>query len=407
MTKKRLLSRKTKKRLLSRKTKKRLLSSNNLKGGRFLDEGSFGCVITPAIPCSKNDKNLDKSVSKIIRDTNDKFYEEIKIAKILKRIDKEQKYYITFNNYCNLKRLPEDRNDIADVIYKDDEYSKYSLIDKKQKNTLDKKFCHIDMSLKPFNIIMPFAGYSLKKIFKSSNKDKNLLSKINNKFLNNVKFYFKHLLVGLYKMHSNFIVNRDIKDSNIIVNLNEPNLHLEIRYIDFGLSNFLSSKYINDYKNITIKGTVRYIPPDMFISKIIAKYPQKDKSYHMKKLNEYINDGIKISYDNIDEKISNLDEKIEVLYNKIKTLYDEDKLLYTYFGSTSNKFNGFIQKADIYALGITIFKGLYMYNNINIKNKNNLVYELLYDLLCNMIEIDPFKRYNITQCLEHPYFTNK
>ena len=36
-----------------------------LKGGKFIDKGGFGCVITPAIPCSRTDKNLDKSISKI------------------------------------------------------------------------------------------------------------------------------------------------------------------------------------------------------------------------------------------------------------------------------------------------------------------------------------------------------
>ena len=35
-------------------------------------------------------------------------------------------------------------------------------------------------------------------------------------------------------------------------------------------------------------------------------------------------------------------------------LYKSNKLLPAYFGTDKNKFNGYLQKADIYALGITI-----------------------------------------------------
>ncbi len=38
---------------------------------------------------------------------------------------------------------------------------------------------------------------------------------------------------------------------------------------------------------------------------------------------------------------------------------------------------------------------------LNIK-KNHV----LYDLLIHMVELDPDKRYNIHQCLNHPYFSN-
>ena len=68
------------------------------------------------------------------------------------------------------------------------------------------------------------------------------------------------------------------------------------------------------------------------------------------------------------------------------------------------KFNGYLQKGDVYALGITICDFLKTYNNNN--NKPVIKYDKsLHELLINMIQPIPEKRFNIIQCLNHPYFT--
>ena len=100
--------------------------------------------------------------------------------------------------------------------------------------------------------------------------------------------------------------------------------------------------------------------------------------------------------------ISKMNSNIDILYKKNKYLYNNNKLLESYFGSETNKYNGYLQKADVYALGLSIYETLYKYSKINVK-KN----ALLYDLLIHMIDINPDKRYNIVQCISHPYFTKK
>jgi serine/threonine protein kinase len=99
------------------------------------------------------------------------------------------------------------------------------------------------------------------------------------------------------------------------------------------------------------------------------------------------------------ELLSNLDKNIMVLYEKIKKLFDNNKILPIYFGGDKNKFNGYIQKNDVYALGYSIFETLHVYSEIDIHQNANL-----YDLLLHMIALDPDKRYNAVQCLSHPYF---
>jgi serine/threonine protein kinase len=400
-----------------------------LRGGKFIDKGGFGCVITPALPCTSSDKNLDKSVSKIIKHQSNSLNKELKISNMLKKLDPLHKFYITIDKYCFINEIPEYRTDLTNVKYKDEDLSKYNinsnnLIDKYgKKKKIDKHFCDIELDLKPVNLIMPYAGISLSSIMKTKRKgekdskygkDKSIKSEMHRMFVENLKVYFKHLVIGLLKMHNNRIVNKDIKQRNIMLDLqndktkqnvkndNDNDTIMTIRYIDFGLSEFLSDEFCKDITNIGLKGTPFYLSPELFICAFIIKYKDRPESYKIKVIKKYITDNVIKALDIINEKeiISKMNSTIESLYKKIKFLYEKDKLLETYFGSEKNKYNGYIQKADVYALGLSIYETLYKYSEINVKQN-----EKLYDLLLHMIDMNPDKRYNIVQCLSHPYFT--
>ena len=388
-----------------------------LKGGKYIDKGGFGCVITPALQCSKTDINLDKSVSKIIKQQTDTLSKELKISNMLKKLDPSNKFYITIDNYCFINEIPLHRTDISNVKYKDESLSDFSLNSKNlltnngKKRKIDKKFCDIDLDLKPINLIMPYAGISLSSIMKTNRKKDNLQSKMHQLFLDNLKIYFKHLIIGLLKMHNNRIVNKDIKQRNIMLywqpdsNVGKDTYNINnimaIRYIDFGLSEFLTGDFCKDMSNITVKGTPFYIPPEIFISAFIIKYKEHSENYQIKKIMHYITKNVIGALEDIGEKemISKMNSNIELLYKKIKGHYENNRILDIYFGSETNKFNGYIQKADVYALGLSIYETLYKYSNINVKKHIQL-----YDLLLHMIDINPDKRYNIIQCLSHQYF---
>jgi hypothetical protein len=433
-----------------------------LRGGKFIDKGGFGCVISPALSCSSSDKNLDKSVSKIIKQQSDTISKELKISDMLKKIDPTHNFYITIDKYCFINEIPNDRTDISNVKYDDDDLSKYKiqskdLLDKYgRKKKIDKKFCDVDLNLKPLNLIMPYAGISLssvmkvnRKSYKSSMKNKKLKKKIaagtdrnnesdddefgagddtkpnpdtdinnnNNKalmhqmFVNNLKIYFKHLIIGLLKMHNNRIVNKDIKQRNIMLYWNfdkktdkEPNNLMLIRYIDFGLSDFLTNDFCKNKSNIGLKGTPFYLSPELFICAFLNKYKDRPESYKIKKINEYIEKNVIRALNVINENsiIAKMNSSIEIIYKKIKYLYENERLLEAYFGSETNKYNGYLQKSDVYALGLSIYETLYKYSKINVKGNDKL-----YDLLLHMIDMNPDKRYNIVQCLSHPYFSEK
>ena len=95
----------------TKKFKKKTLKQ--LNGGKFLGEGSYGCVVTPAIPCNKSNsisnpslnKSLKQSVSKIIIAPTETDKDEITISNKVKRLDPNQIYFITFVDACYIKQI--------------------------------------------------------------------------------------------------------------------------------------------------------------------------------------------------------------------------------------------------------------------------------------------------------------
>jgi serine/threonine protein kinase len=374
-----------------------------LSGGKFIDKGGFGCVISPAIPCSIKDKekNLEKSVSKILREPTNEAYNEIKISNILLKLDPERKYYITFHKYCYINEIPENRKDIVAVHYINDSKKKFT-IDTGQ-GQKDKRACDIELDMRPVNFIMPFAGYSLSSIMKTNPKAAGTRAIMHNLFITNLKLYFKHLILGIIKMHNNRIVNHDIKQKNIMLHWDKELNEMNVRYIDFGLSDFLSTEFCSHFSNISSKGTIYYTSPDLIVCYQIRKHYDRSEQVIIRSImSEML--LIKKAFIRLNEMelLGNFTENIKFLFKKIKTLCDDKKILPIYFGSDKNKFNGFLQKGDIYALGLSIFETLYYYSDINVRDD-----KLLYDLLIHMITIDPDKRYNGVQCLAHPYFHQK
>ena len=425
-------------------------SCNTLRGGKFIDKGGFGCVLSPALPCTTFDNNLNNSISKIVKHESDTLKRELAISEQLKNLDPGHKFYITIDKYCFINDIPKNRTDLVNVIYKDEKLKHLSIdtTDKYNKGKkIDKHYCDIDIDMKPMNLIMPYAGISLSSVMKSERKRKGFKAEMHQMFVDDLKIYFKHLIIGLLKMHNNRIVNKDIKQKNIMLfwkddrkydkrtqktnddkstNTNpiekknekanekpneKPNEKandiMSIRYIDFGLSEFLTSEICKDISNISLQGTPYYLSPEIFICYVIRKYDNYSEQKQLHKIMDYISKNIKKAFSRIGEKsiVNNIDNNISNIYMKIKNMYNmynKNRILNVYFGSDNNKFNGYLQKADVYALGLSIYDTLYRYSEINVK-KN----EALHSLLLNMIELDPDKRYNIVQCLGHSYFTEK
>ena len=409
---------------------KKMKKTKTLKGGKFLGQGSFGCVVSPAIACNKNKYNSNSKsetkkklnmqsneyVSKIIISPDETDKDEITISNKLKNLDQKQNYFITFEDACRIKELPSNRSNTVKVKYHNNSLEKY-VLDNKRK--YDKESCKIDLKLKPINIIMPYGGYDLTNILDKKRIEPKLI--LARKML--FKYFkecFKHLLIGIKLMHDFRIVNRDIKMENIMINydmnktdknkskINESK-NIKIRFIDFGLSSILSPSYCEKMSNIDIRGTPGAISPELLIAYNIydnKNYGEIKEDLHIniKKILDYFKDS-KLTY--------NYDNIILELYKKIINEFKTKDILNKFFGSDINKYNGYLQKGDIFALGITMYEFVNNYNyeyknsETNIQLNNETHKGKLSDLLYNMVNLDPDKRYNIIQCLQHSYFTNK
>ncbi len=442
--------------MYNNKSKKKQYKYNILKGGKFLGKGSYGCVIKPALKCNKislfsknskkNTKNSD-NISKIVLvndSSNDGILDEIAINKKLKQIDPKMKYFITIKEHCSVQNVPKDRSNIVKVKYKKKKNNTYNSqynnsnssntytdlynktkYTKIQNKTLDKKYCPVDLSKNPINIIMPYGGYDLFNIIVSIDdsildnkiKNYNLINKIIKKqqYIANILFinfkkYFKDMLYGLYKMHTNRIVNRDIKPENIMVKYDTHNIRkniISIRYIDFGLSEQLTDEFCSHYSNITLNGTTDYIALEIFIIYNITAHflnGETDDKYIKEKIYDDLTDHeAKLKSLEIDTtKFEDIKNK---LYDDIKKMYSNKELLLSKYFGVDKILNGYLQKSDIYGLGITMFTFISRYINIK-QHSAHSIHKQLYDLLYHMIDFNPETRYNVIQCLQHPYFNS-
>ena len=406
-----------------RRTKKNKI----LNGGKYLGEGSYGCVVSPALPCDK--KQITKTlktthyVSKLIIAPDENDNEEIDISNKLKRLDPKQYYFITFEDVCRIKKIPDNRSNTVKVSYQNNSLETYKFLNNKKH---DKKYCGIDLRLNPINIIMPYGGYDLTNIIDNKHKQPHL--QFTRKMLiKHFKLCFKHLLIGIKKMHDARIVNRDIKLDNIMVNYDvnqqitqikeslpqtKESLqqtkqnefkNMKIRFIDFGLSTILTPEYCQRLDNIDVRGTLGFISPELSISYFVNMNKKYENIIH--KINKELKPMLNSFKDSV--IISGFDNLNLELYKKIMEEFKTKEILKNFFGTDENKYNGYLQKGDIFSLGITIYVFLdeYKYyfktsnsSNINLKNSK------LVNLLHNMIKIDPDKRYNVIQCLKHSYF---
>jgi serine/threonine protein kinase len=400
--------------MLERQQSKNKLTLKNthqnklMNGGKYLDKGGFGCVIIPALPCSKKDlteKNLKNYVSKLIKDTDSETNNEINISNILRKLDPNKKYFLTIEKHCFINNISSEisssRSDIVLGNYIDDDMKEFQS-QPGQKNK-DKEFCEIDLSKKPINIIMEYAGYSLKNVMKAAPTDNSTKGIMHRLFVSNIKNNLKHLILGLVKMHFNRLAHRDVKNRNIMLLYNKQNNDLQIRYGDFGLSELLTNSYCSDINNVYEKGTPIYISPELKVVFNYRYYRNKSDNYIINKITEDLTgkNGIKDAFTDINETqlLGDLNTNIRALFQKIKTLFTTNRILPVFFGTDNNKFNGYVQKADVYALGYNIFNMLLNHSNFDIKSDPEL-----YDLLIHMIAIDPDKRFNAVQCISHPYF---
>ena len=342
-----------------------------------IGEGSYGCIIKPALPCH----NLTKKnfVSKILKKSRKSHIQELKISK---RLNKSKKFNVK-NHFCTIKGVCTLKHkDIPKNIRHDD----LSSVDKKCRNTRIDPKDPKKKNTKYISLLMENCG---KKLF---NKESLLFLKNN---INLVQF-IKHLLESLKYAKSKKIVLGDIKLDNMLLKNRKPIL------IDFGNSQIITS-HKNLRNNINnIATSPAFSCPEIILLKTVLENIEDDApnwenvpklqeniSYTdiLKTINEdsYINEaGINGEIDS-DVSSKNIGKKLKQYYQLFKSKKFTDKFLKNYRKEI-------IYKIDIYSLGRVLEN---IYDLLQLKNKKIL------GLINNMIELNHNNRFSVEECLDY------
>ena len=156
------------------------------------------------------------------------------------------------------------------------------------------------------------------------------------------KQWFKNLCYGLLKLHQNRIINKDIKLENLTALYNTSTNEIQVRFIDFGLSENLTKEYCKKYDNIGVSGTYAYLSPDIFVSSALNEYynyddyhnyQKKSDSYIISKIKEDIKNYTKDKHKELQTEYINVINDIVIKqYYTIKGEFDSHDILNKYFG---------------------------------------------------------------------------
>ena len=192
------------------------------KGGNVIGSGGFGCVFRPALKCSKKKQRKTNMVSKLMtRKHAKKEYSTIKeIKKKLKTIPQYSDYFLVYNvSTCNPSQLT--KSDLSNFDEKCKAMKKYDDITSENVNENLSKLMLLNL---------PDGGISLTAYYN------NMKSKADFIFIN--EQLQNLLLKGVIPMNKMGVYHGDIKEGNILFNLNSQKIGL----IDWGLSFYTKSQ---------------------------------------------------------------------------------------------------------------------------------------------------------------------
>ena len=370
---------------------------------KYVNSGSYGCVITPGITADNKIDDNKNTVSKLFIDY-ESYKEELEIYEKIYNIVKKQypnNYHEMMNKFTAL------------ILAK-------SMLNKKTKD----KLLHYNIFLKCDNLKTAaqihqleyvHGGIDMENLFTSSS----ILQKIDIiKFLTNLLDLF--IFVNLINNYG--YVHADIKSANIVFDINT---HF-IRLIDFGLAMKKEEAY--NYNHMEqLKDYILYPPEYIFTANYALKKNVYDIEYYFLS-SEFIQlkNGI-LANTNLSPKIKHYFTKFFQNYIKhhnenqksvkmISTLITDVKTL-----NTQSQINNFIEnicsfkktddaknitgKIDVFMLGsalLIIVLKLFFSRQVNITylNNNPEIVENILHLLYRMLSPDPCKRISMKKALE-------
>jgi serine/threonine protein kinase len=304
----------------------------------YLSSGSYGCIISPGIPCKSEDKHNNKTITKFFYDKNS--YDEELI------------------NHLKVKKI--DSNDIFSA----------KLID-----NCDVEITYNELQIKIKGFDNCGFNKDIKKIFQISYEYRGFDLKTLNYNTINIEIFFKNfeqVFEGLCILNENNLSHTDIHTGNIVFDIENNNFTI----IDFGLMSDIDIIYhqYNDIRNVinrpfemnivNYKGeNMKYNPIDVPLYQYLIQY----------------NIPLKIGENPFNYIIYKLIEELKKF--DIKSIGKLDKKL---LGN----------KLDVYMLGLVLMDMIYKYQN---SSKKSIIIPInkLIKLIYKMTLLNPEERITI------------
>lgn len=317
-----------------------------LKGGKYLGEGTYGCVFFPSIQChNKNEqKEIFKTgVSKVFKKKSH-MDEELQETKKIDNMDKQGLYTNKALGNCEIK--------INNFTNKDNKSCK--------KITKYEPFYH--------QILYQHKGIDLNNFMK---KSYSLPQTFN---------YILNLMKGIQLLIKNRYIHLDLKPPNILISDSNKAL-----LIDFGLGrdfkslyDLSKSDYLLEYNYIWYAPEFRFFY-DLFTDPLDIGYKKRFIQFNKSKYYGKYSDEF------IRNEISDL----------LMTLQKDMPI--AKYHSTANYFvENFAHKADVFALGMVMY---FIEKNAKNNNNKNIYGKLLQDIINKALRLNPYKRATIDELI--------
>ncbi len=218
----------------------------------------------------------------------------------------------------------------------------------------------MNFSAEKFFIVMEYCNFDMKSILESQTKFS----------LIQVKMIFKQLLLGISILHDNFIIHRDLKTSNILLNKEGV-----LKVCDFGMARLFNLKSTLMSQEVV---TLWYRPPEILLG-------QKDYTSSVDLwalgciLSEIITSKVlfsgKSELDQLTQIFSNLGTPTSDIWLNLHFLASTKKIIFPL-----QPYNALFSK---------------LYGKMDL---------LTIDLIQRFLAYDPMKRISVNLALNHPFF---
>ena len=205
---------------------------NNIKGGKVVDSGGYGCLFIPPLTCKGKNTKKKNVISKLMpkRVAEREHKTNMKIHKILSKIPNWKHYFIFSIKSCFPKKLT--KKDLK-------------LFNKKCKTLTRKSFTKktINSRIDDLKILQfPYGGKTLENyIYVNVTNNFDSFSEVNNNLINLLKN-------AIIPMNNNNVYHLDIKDTNILVG--DTN---KLKLIDWGLSDIITKELPQHLHNKSVQ----------------------------------------------------------------------------------------------------------------------------------------------------------